>query len=215
MSAAPELAVGAAVDHVGRGGLLAFPTETSWGLAADAGSAGAVARLRAFKGRASDRPLSVLISGSRELAAHGDASVVAQRLAAAFWPGPLTLIVGARGASFAPGVARSDGAVGFRCSSHPDAGALAAVAERRGIGPLTATSLNHSGQPDIVRREDASAFCRCDPVAALLAGAECGGAAPSSVLDCSTEPPTLLREGALARPDLERVAGPIARQNPG
>lgn len=220
MSGAPELAVGAAVAHVARGGLLAFPTETSWGLAADARSQEAVASLRAFKGRASDRPLSVLVSGARALQAwlspapDAQGAGLASRLAEAFWPGPLTLIaLAAPDLSVPPlaeSVARADGAVGFRCSSHPDAQALAEAAEQDRVGPLTATSLNASGEPDIVDREAARAFCLGAPEAALLAGGECGHADPSSVLDCTTDPPTLLRDGPLPRHALERIAGPLA-----
>ncbi len=214
MSGAPELGLEAAVAHVAGGGLLAFPTETSWGLAADARSEKGVRALRAFKGRRSDRPVSVLVSGAPALrgwlgAADRD---LAARLADAFWPGPRTWIVRAAPCDppLAAGVARGDGAVGFRCSSHPDAQALAALAEQQGVGPLTATSLNESGEPDIVDREAARVFCGGSHEAALLAGRECGRAEPSTVLDCTTAPPTLLRDGPLARSTLEPIAGPLA-----
>ena len=128
-------------------------------------------------------------------------------------PGPTPTLIALTPQSeppLAPGVARGDGAVGFRCSSHPDAQALASVAEREGIGPLTATSLNQSGEPDILDREAARDFCGGSEEAALLAGRECGRAAPSTVVDCTSAPPTLLRDGPLARSTLEQIAGPLA-----
>jgi L-threonylcarbamoyladenylate synthase len=101
-----------AVDCVRRGALLAYPTETVWGLGADAGSDAALERLRAFKGRADDAPVSILVAEPAAIAAPDfDASPLARALAERFWPGPLTLVLPCR-RRFAAGVAREDGAVG-------------------------------------------------------------------------------------------------------
>ncbi len=156
-------ALAAAVAHARAGGLLAFPTETVWGLGADARSEAALARLRRWKGRRAEQPVSVLVASAESAQALGlPLHGAAQRLAAAFWPGPLTLVVPAPPGRFAAGVARADGAVGLRCSSHPRTAALVAALERAGVGPLTATSLNRHGEPPVRTRTEALALCRGD-----------------------------------------------------
>ena len=108
--------LGEAVEWLMGGGLLAYPTETVWGLGADATSEPALARLLRWKGRDSGDPVSILIDAPSALAPLGfDVGRVAHRIAEAFWPGPLTLVLSGA-LRFAPGVARSDGAVGVRCS---------------------------------------------------------------------------------------------------
>lgn len=188
------------------GGLVAFPTETVWGLAADARSEPALARLRAFKGRSDAQPIALLVPDLAALEALGaELPDAARRLAAAFWPGPLTLVVRCS-ARFAEGVAAPGGAVGFRCSAHPAAAALARAAWDAGCGPVTATSLNRSGEPPARTRAEAEALCRGEGAPFLLEGPDAGGAAPSSVVDCSVHPPRVLREGALPAERLLRAA---------
>ncbi|MAE94873.1 MAG: hypothetical protein CL910_09450 [Deltaproteobacteria bacterium] len=220
MQAAPELGIERALRHLADDGLLAFPTETSWGLAANARSEAAVAALRAFKGRDADRPLSILVADAGALARHApEAGDLARELAHRYWPGPLTLVVRAASESkgsraFAAGVARADGALGLRCSPHPDANELAQAAERMGLGPLTATSLNLSGARAVSSRADAHTLCAEAGRVAVLAGEECGRAAASTVLDCTTDPPSVLREGQLSRSELETAVGQLARSEP-
>lgn len=205
---APELALDAAVAHLRRGGLLGFPTETVWGLAADAQSAEAVEALRRLKGREATRAIPVLVTGPAALEALGAVlPPPARRAARRFWPGPLTLVVAARGA-FAPGIGSGVGAVGFRCSPHPLAAGLARRAGEAGVGPLTATSLNRSGEPPARSRAEARALARRlgDPALALLAGEpDAGGGEPSTVVDFTCEPPRILRHGALPEADLAAV----------
>jgi L-threonylcarbamoyladenylate synthase len=195
-----------ALARLRAGGLVAYPTETVFGLAADARNAEAVARLRAWKGRHGSQPLAVLVTGLAAAEFLGiRVTPLARRIAAAFWPGPLTLVLCA-GALLAPGVARADGAVGLRCSSHPLAAALAARVERAGIGPVTATSLNRSGAPPA--RDLAAARRLCGPgldVPWLLPGADAWGQPPSSVLDLAGPEPAVLREGAVDRAALASV----------
>ncbi len=208
MNGFSELDAEGAVAHVARGGLIAFPTETSWGLAADARSPEAVDSLRRFKAR-DDKPLSVLVEdgqAGRLLVPEAESKM--DELAERFWPGPLTLVVG-QAKGLAPGVAREDGSLGLRCSPHPDAMKLARAAAAQGVGPLTATSLNLSGEPATLTREAARALCAKRGGAVLLQGGECGGEAGSTVLDCTTDPPTVLREGALPRAQLEALLGPL------
>jgi tRNA threonylcarbamoyl adenosine modification protein (Sua5/YciO/YrdC/YwlC family) len=190
-----------AVAELRSGALLAYPTETLFGLGADGRSEAAVERLRRWKGRAPERPLPILIEGSEALARLGvELSPIPRRLAEAFWPGPLTLVLYCP-EPFAPGVAREDGAVGFRCSSHPVAAALARRVARAGIGPLTATSLNRSGEAPARTRSEAARCCDGGPGFPILIdvpGAESGGSTPSSVVDATGPEPRMLREGAIS-----------------
>lgn len=202
---------GEALDRLEAGGLVAFPTETVWGLAALARSAESVAALRAWKGREEDHPLSVLVTGPEAVEALGYALGAAGRaLAARCWPGPLTLVARAtsRAAPFAPGVARKDGAVGFRCSPHPAARALAREALARGAGPPTATSLNRSGDRPAASRAEACALCQGPgaPWPWPEGGLDAGGGAPSSVVDVTGPRPVVLRTGALSARDIRDIA---------
>jgi L-threonylcarbamoyladenylate synthase len=191
------LAAEDAIEHLARGGLVAFPTETSWGLGADARSDLAIARLHAWKGRDPAKPISVLVGGVEDLAALGaDVSAPARRLAEAFWPGPLTLVL-RLSTKLAGGVAGPGGAVGLRCSPHPAAAPLAELARARGVGPLTATSLNRSGEPDCYTRGDAERLVA--DAMPLVEGPDAGGEPPSSVVDASDGEPRVLREGAIPR----------------
>ena len=196
--------IGAAVRWLGTGGLVAYPTETVWGIAAAADSDLAMERLREWKGRGADSPVAILVAGVAEAQELGcEIGPIARRLAAAHWPGALTLVVPCRRA-FASGVARSDGAVGLRHSSHPLAAALARRAAREGVGPLTATSLNHHGDAPARTRAEASLLCKDSDVLRLLDvdGAEAGGDPASTVIDATGEPPEVLRWGALPRDEV-------------
>jgi hypothetical protein len=120
-----EVSLADAVAWIAQGGVLAYPTETVWGLGADARSDAAVGRLRAFKGRDDAAPISILVTGIGALGALGfRLEAAAERLAREFWPGPLTLVLPCDGA-FASGIAREDGAIGVRCTPHEVANELA------------------------------------------------------------------------------------------
>jgi L-threonylcarbamoyladenylate synthase len=205
--------IGDAIDWLRDGGLLAYPTETVWGLGADARADAAVERLRSWKGRSDSAPISVLVCDADSLAELGfDVDAVALRLAGRFWPGPMTLVLRCRG-GFASGVAREDGAVGVRCSSHPLAAHLARRLSDRGVGPITATSLNRSGEVAAHTRDEARALCAGDRGAPRLLAverAEAGGGPESTVVDCTGARPRVLRWGALAESDLEPVFRELA-----
>ncbi|MFV1978484.1 MAG: L-threonylcarbamoyladenylate synthase [Myxococcota bacterium] len=200
--------IGEAVDRVRDGGLLAYPTETVWGLGADACSVAAIERLRDWKGQRESAPLSILIADSDALEPLGfEFNDLARRLADTFWPGPLTLVLNCRG-RFAPGVPRHDGAVGVRCSSHPIAAALARRLAGEGVGPITSTSLNRSGATPPAALEQAREVCGVGPESPwLLAveGAEAGGDGESTVIDTTGPELVVLRWGTLAKPDLASV----------
>jgi L-threonylcarbamoyladenylate synthase len=189
------------------GGVVALPTDTLYGLAADALSEAAVGRVLRIKGRDPSRPLPVL------LAAAADAGAVAQDLpaafhlaAGAFWPGPLTLVVRAR-PGLPEGVRSAAGGIGLRVPAAPPVRELSLRLGR----PLTATSANPSGEPpprdaEGVRRLFAG---RGEAPDLLLDGGPCPAGTPSTVLDLTTPRPRILREGALPRREIERLLGPV------
>jgi L-threonylcarbamoyladenylate synthase len=198
------------VERVRRAGLLAYPTETVWGLGADAGSERAVEALRAWKGRCEGTPLPLLVETPEDLEALGiEVPALARRLAGRFWPGPLTLVLPAR-RRFAVGVARADGAVGVRCSSHPLAAALARRLRGAGVGPITATSLNRSGEPPARTRREAEALVGEGPGEPRLLeveGAEAGGDRESTVVDATGKDLRVLRRGAISEEEIALVLG--------
>jgi len=194
------LSAAAALDRIAEGELVGFPTETSWGLAADARCEAALATLRRWKGRDAAKPISLLVSGQADLLRLGvRLSPAALRLAEAFWPGPLTLVVCCE-APLARGVAGVEGRVGLRCSPHPVAATLAALAAERGIGPLTATSLNRSGAPACETRAQAESCAGGE--LPLVAGADAGGRPVSSVVDATGDSPIVLRRGAISEAEI-------------
>ena len=205
MTAPLEAPLEAALARLRAGGLVAYPTETLWGLGADARDEAAVARLRAWKGREAAQPISILVEGLEALEGLGFAlGPVARELARRCWPGPLTLVLPCRG-RFAAGVARADGAVGVRCSPHPVARALARRVAAAGLGPLTATSLNRSGAAPACTRAEARALCQGADAPLLLDAEDApepSGLA-STVVDATASPPIVLRWGAL---DSRRLA---------
>jgi L-threonylcarbamoyladenylate synthase len=206
----------AALDVLAEDGLVAFPTETVWGLAARAESPEAVDRLRAFKGRDADKPVSVMIDAPERLAELGvELGPRARALARALWPGPLTIVAKWRH-RLAPGVAAADGSVGLRCSAHPTAAALAGGALDRGLGPVTATSLNRTGEEPARDQAEAGkmvdALAPADVPVVVVAG-ESGGGEPSTVVDATGDGLRILREGAIpgARVRAAAEAGDVER----
>jgi L-threonylcarbamoyladenylate synthase len=205
--------LGDAARWLREGGLLAYPTETVWGLGADATSDAAVARLQRWKGRDPGEPLAILIELVDDLTRLGfELGPGAKRLAGLFWPGPLTLVLRCR-ERFAQGVARADGAVGVRCSAHPLAAALARRLRVERVGPITATSLNRSGEPAAGSRVEAERLCGSEaeqPRLIDVKGAETGGDSASTVVDLTTPRPVVLRWGAVTAEALAPVLAELS-----
>ncbi|MFN8422259.1 MAG: L-threonylcarbamoyladenylate synthase [Anaerolineae bacterium] len=194
-------AIAAAAAVLRAGGLVAFPTETVYGLGADARSAPAVARIFAAKGRPADDPIIVHILGVAALGLGGEADganavvadwpPVAQRLADAFWPGPLTLIV-PRGSGIPPIVTAGLDRVAVRAPAHQVARALLAAAGR----PIAAPSANPFGRTSPTTAAHVIAGLG-DAVDLVLDGGPCGVGVESTVVDCTTDPIRVLRPGGV------------------
>jgi L-threonylcarbamoyladenylate synthase len=202
--------VQAAADALAAGDLLAFPTETVYGLGARADDDAAVRRIYVAKGRPADHPLIVHAASAEQ--AQRFASVwpaAAEALAKAFWPGPLTLIV-PRASDMAQAAAGGQGSIGLRVPAHPVAQALLREALKRGVPGVAAPSANRFGR--------VSATCAAHvvqefgPDLQVLDGGECPGGIESAIVDCTSAVPGLLRPGLLPRAQLEAVLGQALRE---
>ena len=182
-----------AIEALRSGEVVVYPTETFYGMGADALSPAALDRLFALKGREPGKPVALIAADARsafELAR--EVPEAARRLADAFWPGPLTLVLPARDDLPAPLIG-PDGGVGVRVSSHPIARALAAGLRR----PITATSANLAGgQPASTLGEARDAFGA--KVKVYLEGGRLTAAAPSTVVACDRSGWRVLRAGAIS-----------------
>jgi L-threonylcarbamoyladenylate synthase len=185
-------AIEAAATALRGGGLVACPTETFYGLGAAALQPGAVRRVFALKGRAESKPLLVLVDSVAMVSqVAAEIPLRARELMARHWPGALTLVLRARPTVPAE-VTAGSGTVGVRLSAHPVARALVAALGE----PITAPSANPSG---LVPPTTAAAVLAHFPAGldlVLDAGATPGGA-PSTVLDLTTDPPRVVRAGAV------------------
>jgi L-threonylcarbamoyladenylate synthase len=190
----PDADLREVVEHVRAGGVVAYPTETVYGLGG-ACTPGGVRAVRAVKGRADEKPLLALVP-SRESVEHLTWTDAARELASIFWPGALTLVLADPDRIFPAGVrAFATGAVGVRVTSHPVA---ARLVEALGA-PLTSTSLNEPAQPPAVSGSEArSVLERLGANGVwLLDGGTLPPSMPSTVVDCTGDEPLVLREGAV------------------
>jgi len=177
-------------ELIRQGLVVAYPTDTLYGLAVDPRNAAAVTRLYELKGRAETSALTLIAADLAHVRAAGEMTVEAERLAARWWPGPLTIVVRAR-PILTRGMLAGGSTVGIRVPDHAVAIALA-----RDAGfAITATSANRSG---------AMAASDADAVAAVLSDVDgivdagpVRGGAPSTIVDATTTPVSLLREGVV------------------
>lgn len=219
---APE-SIAAAADCIRAGGLVGLPTETVYGLAADADNDAAVAQIFATKGRPADHPLIVHVASSAAVAHYAqDVPDFARALMEAFWPGPLTLILPRR-----PGVANAaaggNPTIGLRCPSHPVAQALL------NWGQIPINSPHDSENPKQLE-SDPNCFCglaapsankfgRVSPTTAqhvqdefgpallVLDGGPCAVGIESTIIDCTRGAPVLLRPGAVTPTQIQAACG--------
>lgn len=199
-------AIARAVDVLKRGGLVALPTETVYGLAADATNDAAVRAIFAAKGRPADHPVIVHVPDEDAIERWATAvPPAAHVLAQAFWPGPLTLVL-KRGAGISDLITGGQDTVGLRAPGHPWAQAVL-----RGLGrPLAAPSANRFGRVSPTTAEHVRIDLGEKPaglVDLVLDGGPCPVGIESTIVDLTGPRPRLLRHGFIARSDLERVLG--------
>jgi L-threonylcarbamoyladenylate synthase len=191
-----------AVDCLRRGGLVAYPTDTLYGLGAAAGDDGAVRRLFQAKNRPLDDPLPILVASveaAQEIAQMEPSLPL--RLASHFWPGGLTLVLPREPGFHSLALAGGD-TVAVRVPNHPvPLGLIQELGQ-----PLTGTSANVSGGRAPLTAADVAAQLG-ERIDIIIDGGQCPGGMESTVLDLTGESPRLLREGAISRAELESVIG--------
>jgi L-threonylcarbamoyladenylate synthase len=193
--------------HLEASRLLALPTETFYALAAHPFEEEALARLFTLKGRRSDKPVLLLVSGPDMVAAVArDISKPAFDLMAQFWPGPLTLILPAR-PGLSPGLTGGRNSVGLR---QPRQEVTCRLIAALGF-PVTGTSANRAGQAPFTKADEV-AHEFGDDLALILDAGPCPGGLPSTIIDMSLSPPRLLRVGALAVSDICKVIPEVVRE---
>lgn len=204
--ATPE-AIAQAAAILRSGGLVAFPTETVYGLGADATSGLAVAGLYAAKGRPTFNPLIVHVPETAAAAAIAVMTPLAETLAAAFWPGPLTLVLAKRPNRIVTELATAGlDTVAVRVPAHPIAQALLRASNM----PVAAPSANRSGHVSPTTAAHVAADFG-DSVVMILDGGPTTVGLESTVVDATGDTPVILRLGGIARDDIERVLGrPVA-----
>lgn len=204
-----ERAASTVRGHLGRQGLLGYPTETVYGLgsAADAGS---LAALAALKGRQAGKPFLLLVSGRGMAERAGLAfTPAAHALAEAFWPGPLTLVLQGGEGKLPDALRGPEGGIAVRHTSHRAVARLIEILDQ----PLTSTSANRPGHPAAPGAEQVvKEFQQAYDAGTLLVldGGTLGNVPPSTIVDCTRAGSSLIREGALPRAELRRAVGRLA-----
>jgi len=174
------------------GGVIAYPTETFYGLAVDGQNEGAIEKIFRVKGRAFRNPIALIIGDEKPLDGLVTAiSPIGRLLADTFWPGPLTLVMQAK-TTISPRLTAGSGKIGIRVSSHPLAKALAIAFG----GAITATSANLSGAPECRTAQEVLDQLK-DSIDAIIDGGLTPGGAGSTFVDVTTDPLIILREGAV------------------
>ncbi|MDQ7843902.1 MAG: L-threonylcarbamoyladenylate synthase [Armatimonadota bacterium] len=186
-----------ALEVLRRGGVIVYPTDTVYGLGCRIDDEGAVRRIISLKGRGLDDPLPVLLADPAQLEEYGTAvSAAARRLAALYWPGPLTIVV-RRSARIPAFVTGGGETVGLRVPGHPMPRALV-----RDLGvPIVGTSANTHGAPAPVTAQGA-VFELGDRVDLVIDGGRVPLGLPSTVVDATADPPRLIRQGAVVLRDV-------------
>lgn len=201
----PSTAVVEAAEVLRAGGLLGLPTETVYGLAADAEDATAVARIYEVKGRPNDHPVIVHVAAASAIEEWAVAiPAYARELAVAFWPGPMTLVLprSSRAGDFITG---GQDTVGLRVPNHPVALAVLAAFG----GGVAAPSANRFGEvsPTSAGEVVADLSDRLGAGDAVIDGGRCAVGVESTIVDCTGAAPAILRPGAVTIADIERVTG--------
>ena len=189
-----ETVLSRAAEILAEGGIIAYPTETFYGLGADATNEKAIQKIYDLKGRNFNNPISVIIDEEENIyPLVGEVTTEAFKLMQAFWPGPLTIVFKAS-AIILPILTAQTGKIGVRISSH--AGAKL-IAQKLGH-PLTATSANLSGAPECSTAAEVAAQIG-DKIDAIVDLGKTAGGRGSTIIDVTSDPPQILREGVISR----------------
>lgn len=199
-----EALLSRAAEILRAGGIIAYPTETFYGLGVDATNEKAVRKIYEVKGRNFNSPISIIIARMENLyPLVQEVPEVAQELIKAFWPGALTLVFQAS-VQILPVLTAQTGKIGIRVSSHPGAGALA---HHLGV-PITATSANLSGASECSTAGEVLQQIG-NKIDAILDLGNTPGGRGSTIIDVTANPPRILREGAITRSDLVKYGIPL------
>lgn len=197
--------VSTAAQALRAGELVGLPTETVYGLGADAGSDAAVAKIFAAKGRPSDHPLIVHVADASGVAHFArEVPAFAHKLMQAFWPGPLTLIL-PRHPDVGAAAAGGQDSIGLRCPAHPMAQALLLAARTLGVHGVAAPSANQFGR--VSPTTAAHVQGEFGDNLLILDGGSCEVGIESTIIDCTRGAPVLLRPGRITREQIEATSG--------
>ncbi len=197
--------IAAAARALQAGELVGLPTETVYGLGADAASDSAVAKVFAAKGRPRNHPLIVHVADASGVAHFArDVPDFAQKLMQAFWPGPLTLILPRRPEVGAAAAGGQD-SIGLRCPSHPVAQALLQACRELGVLGVAAPSANRFGR--VSPTTAAHVQSELGDALLILDGGACDVGIESTIIDCTRGAPVLLRPGAITREQVQAACG--------
>ena len=189
-----EIVLAKATEIVASGGIIAYPTETFYGLGADATNEGAISKIFAIKDRDFKNPISLIIAQADDIyPLVQDVPQAAEKLMAAFWPGALTIVFFAA-KNISSMLTAGSGKIGLRVSSHPGAQGIVQKLKR----PLTATSANLSGAPECISAADV-AFQLGNKIDAIIDLGNTPGTIGSTIIDVTCDPPVILREGTISR----------------
>ena len=194
-----EDVINSAAAIVSRGGVIAYPTETIYGLGADATNERAIRRVFEIKGRDFANPVSVIIGDPQDVyPLVRKVTDTAQKLMDAFWPGPLTIVFESADGVL-PLITANTGKIGIRLTSHEVARQIAAKTGK----PLTATSANLSGAPECANASDVATQLG-DKIDAIINLGNTSGTKGSTIIDVTCAPLAILREGAISRKTIEK-----------
>lgn len=187
-----------AVGILAGGGIIAYPTETFYGLGADAANEQAIQKIFDVKGRDFKNPISLMIGQPGDIyPLVKDVPETAKKLIASFWPGALTIVFSASD-NVSPLLTAGSSKIGLRVSSHPIALKLVQKIKK----PLTATSANQSGMPECSLASEVTKQIG-DRIDAILDWGQTQGDKASTIVDVTCNPPVILREGAISRETIE------------
>jgi L-threonylcarbamoyladenylate synthase len=202
---ANDVAIAQAAQALQGGHLVGLPTETVYGLAANATDDAAVAKIFLAKGRPADHPLIVHVASVDQVQLFAtQVPEFAQKLMQAFWPGPLTLIL-PRKSCVAAASAGGQDSIGLRCPSHPVAQALLKAAWVLGVKGVSAPSANRFGRVSPTTAAHVQSELGADLL--ILDGGDCEVGIESTIIDCTRGEPVLLRPGHITRAQIEAACG--------